>query len=99
MSERIVVVGGGFGGVKCARTLRHLLSPEQAEVILFNRENHMVFHPLLAEVVSAAVQPKDVGAPLRQLLKGVQCRSCQFQPGKARDYLRSARRPNEIDGF
>jgi NADH dehydrogenase len=75
MSERIVVVGGGFGGVKCARTLRHLLPPEAAEVILFNRENHMVFHPLLAEVVSAAVQPKDVGAPLRQLLAGVQCRT------------------------
>lgn len=75
MSQRIIVVGGGFGGVKCAKTLRSLLPPEAAQVVLFNRENHMVFHPLLAEVVSAAVQPKDVGAPLRQLLKGVQCRT------------------------
>lgn len=75
MSQRIIVVGGGFGGAKCARTLRHLLPPQSAEIVLFNRENHMVFHPLLAEVVSAAVQPKDVGAPLRQLLAGVQCRT------------------------
>jgi NADH dehydrogenase len=75
MSQRIIIVGGGFGGVKCARTLRHLLPPDTAEIILFNRENHMVFHPLLAEVASAAVPPKDVGAPLRQLLKGVQCRT------------------------
>jgi NADH dehydrogenase len=44
-------------------------------IIVFNRENHMVFHPLLAEVASAAVQPKDVGAPLRQLLHHVQCRT------------------------
>ncbi|MBK9204228.1 MAG: FAD-dependent oxidoreductase [Candidatus Obscuribacter sp.] len=74
MSDRIVIVGGGFAGVKCARTLRKLL-PDNCDIVLFNRENHMVFHPLLAEVVSATVQPKDVGAPLRQLLKGVQCRT------------------------
>ncbi|MBX9665989.1 MAG: FAD-dependent oxidoreductase [Candidatus Obscuribacterales bacterium] len=74
MSQRIIIVGGGFAGVKCARTLTKLL-PRDTELILFNQENHMVFHPLLAEVVSAAVQPKDVGAPLRQLLKDVRCRT------------------------
>ncbi|MBK8221424.1 MAG: FAD-dependent oxidoreductase [Candidatus Obscuribacter sp.] len=74
MGGRIIIVGGGFAGVKCARTLRKLLPPEW-ELVLFNRENHMVFHPLLAEVVSATVQPKDVGAPLRQLLRGVICRA------------------------
>ena len=75
MGKRIVIVGGGFAGVKCARTLRKELPPGEYEIVLFNRENHMVFHPLLAEVVSAAVQPKDVGAPLRQLLRNVQCRT------------------------
>jgi NADH:ubiquinone reductase (H+-translocating) len=75
MNQQIVIVGGGFAGVKCARTLRKLLPNDSHRIVLFNRENHMVFHPLLAEVVSAAVQPKDVGAPLRQLLNGVQCRS------------------------
>jgi NADH dehydrogenase, FAD-containing subunit len=51
------------------------LNSDAFEIVLFNRENHMVFHPLLAEVVSAAVQPKDVGAPLRQLVKNVLCRT------------------------
>jgi NADH:ubiquinone reductase (H+-translocating) len=74
MGQRIVIVGGGFGGVKCAKTLSKVL-PHDSEVILFNQENHMVFHPLLAEVVSASLQPKDVAAPLRQLLKKVQCRT------------------------
>jgi len=68
-------LGGGFSGVKCARALRKQLAVDEYNIVLFNRENHMVFHPLLAEVASAAVQPKDVGAPLRQLLDHVQCRT------------------------
>lgn len=73
--QRILILGGGFAGVKCARTLTKHLSASEYEIVLFNRENHMVFHPLLAEVASAAVQPKDVAAPLRQLLSGVKCRT------------------------
>lgn len=75
MSKQILILGGGFAGVKCARRLRTLLSESEYNIVVFNRENHMVFHPLLAEVASAAVQPKDVGAPLRQLLHNVQCRT------------------------
>lgn len=75
MSKQILILGGGFAGVKCARRLRNLLSESEYNIVVFNRENHMVFHPLLAEVASAAVQPKDVGAPLRQLLHNVQCRT------------------------
>jgi NADH dehydrogenase len=74
VAGRVIVAGGGFGGVKCARTLRKLL-PEDYEIIVFNSENHMVFHPLLAEVAGGAIQPKDVAAPLRQMLHGVRCRT------------------------
>lgn len=73
--KQILILGGGFAGVKCARKLRELLPDCDYSIVLFNRENHMVFHPLLAEVASAAVQPKDVGAPLRQLLTNVKCRT------------------------
>lgn len=74
-NSRIVIIGGGFAGVKCARTLRKLLPRSEYEIVVFNRENHMVFHPLLAEVAGAAVSPKDVAAPLRQLLDHVYCRT------------------------
>lgn len=74
-NARVIILGGGFGGVKCARLLRKLLPVSEYEIVLFNRENHMVFHPLLAEVAGAALQPKDVAAPLRQLLKNVWCRT------------------------
>ncbi len=73
--SRIIILGGGFAGVRCARLLRKLLPVTEYEIVLFNRENHMVFHPLLAEVAGAALQPKDVAAPLRQMLSNVWCRS------------------------
>ncbi|PWU13387.1 MAG: hypothetical protein C5B50_19445 [Verrucomicrobia bacterium] len=69
--KRIIIVGGGFGGVKCAQTLCRELAHEQVEVVLFNRENHLVFSPLLAEVVGSSINSLDVVVPLRQLLPRV----------------------------
>ncbi len=51
MKRHIVILGGGFGGVKCAQTLRRGLPRDSAELVLFNSENHLVFSPLLDEVV------------------------------------------------
>ncbi len=73
--KRIVIVGGGFGGVKCAKTLSRELSPERAEIVLFDRQNHLVFSPLLAEVVGSSINSLDVVVPLRQLLPRVFCRT------------------------
>lgn len=72
---RIMIVGGGFAGVKCARTLRKQLSKNRAEIVLFSKENNMVFYPLLAEVAGAAINPGAVTVPLRQMLPGVRCRT------------------------
>ncbi|MBL9214456.1 MAG: FAD-dependent oxidoreductase [Opitutaceae bacterium] len=74
-AQRIVIIGGGFGGVKCAQTLRAGLRPRDAEIILFNKENHLVFSPLLADAVGSSLNLLDVIVPLRQLLPGVQCRT------------------------
>lgn len=72
---RIIIVVGGFAGVQCARTLRKRLLPESCEIVLFSRENNMVFYPLLAEVAGAAINPGAVTVPLRQMLPGVRCRT------------------------
>lgn len=73
--KRIVILGGGFAGVKCARTLRAELRPAEAEIVLFNKENHLVFSPLLADAVGSSLNIMDVIVPLRQLLPGVTCRT------------------------
>ena len=72
---RIIIVGGGFAGVKCARALRKTLPANTCEIVLFSRENNMVFYPLLAEVAGAAINPGAVTVPLRQMLPGVRCRT------------------------
>ena len=49
-TTRVIIIGGGFAGVKCARTLRRTLSPELCEIVLFSRENSMLFYPLLEAI-------------------------------------------------
>lgn len=92
-TPRIVIIGGGFGGVKCARTLRSRLRSEAAEIVLFNRENHLVFSPLLADAVGSSLNLMDVIVPLRQLLPGVTCRTEEVQQ------VDLARREIEFEGF
>jgi NADH dehydrogenase len=76
---QIIILGGGFAGVKCATVLSRALSADQAEIRLFNSENHLVFSPLLAEAVGSSVNPIDVIVPLRQLLPGIFCRTEEIQ--------------------
>jgi NADH dehydrogenase len=67
---RVVVLGGGFGGVYAALHLERLRDPiAPVEVSLVNRENYLVFQPMLAEVVAGDVGILDTVSPLRQLLK------------------------------
>jgi NADH:ubiquinone reductase (H+-translocating) len=66
---RVVVLGGGFGGVYTALALERLAAKgAPLEVSLVNRENYMVFQPMLAEVVAGDVGILDTVSPLRQLL-------------------------------
>ena len=72
---RVAIVGGGFGAVQFAKNLRKKLRSNECEILLFNRENHMVFHPLLADVAGASINADAAAAPLRQMLPGVGCRT------------------------
>jgi NADH:ubiquinone reductase (H+-translocating) len=67
---RVVVLGGGFGGVHAAMSLERLAAKQGArvEVSLVSRENYMVFQPMLAEVVAGDVGMLDTVSPLRQML-------------------------------
>jgi len=76
---RVVIVGGGFAAVMFAKTLRKKLRAPECEIVVFNRENHMVFHPLLADVAGASINPDAGATPLRQMLPGVECRTEQVQ--------------------
>lgn len=63
--HRVVVVGGGFGGLLAARSLRR--SP--VEVTLVDRSNHHLFQPLLYQVATGGLSPANIATPLRALVK------------------------------
>jgi NADH:ubiquinone reductase (H+-translocating) len=72
MRYDVVIVGGGFAGAWCARTLGRLLGPEGSKrVALIAETNVMVFQPMLAEVAGSTLAPVDVVNPLRQLCRHV----------------------------
>lgn len=62
---RIVIVGGGFGGLAAAKALRNT----PARVILIDRTNHHLFQPLLYQVATAALAPGQIGTPIRGILR------------------------------
>jgi NADH dehydrogenase len=70
--KTIVIVGGGFAGVSTARHLRRYL-PAGWEIVLFSRENHFIFTPLLGDVVGASINPMHAVWPIRQMARGVTC--------------------------
>jgi NADH dehydrogenase len=65
--KRILILGGGFGGVYTARYLEKLLKPSQASIQLVNCENYWVYQPMLPEVISGSIGITDVVSPIRRL--------------------------------
>ncbi|HXW77647.1 MAG TPA: NAD(P)/FAD-dependent oxidoreductase [Candidatus Eremiobacteraceae bacterium] len=65
----IVIVGGGFAGIAVARRLERLLRPDEAEIVLFSRENYSLFTPMLPEVTSGELEVRHVVTPVRAQLR------------------------------
>lgn len=62
---RVVIIGGGFGGLACAQTLRRA----DVDIVLVDRQNYHCFQPLLYQVATAALSPADVAWPIRHILR------------------------------
>jgi NADH dehydrogenase len=72
---RVVIIGGGFGGLQCARRLRG----EKVDVLLIDRQNYHLFTPLLYQVASCLLNPSEVAIPLRKIFRGA--RNIRFRRG------------------
>ena len=64
-NPKVVIIGGGFGGLYAAR----ILTNQPVEVTLIDRTNHHLFQPLLYQVATAMLSPADIAQPIRGILK------------------------------
>ncbi len=62
---KIVIVGGGFGGLAAAKALKRI----DADVTLIDRTNYHLFQPMLYQVATASLAPSDITAPIRYVLR------------------------------
>jgi NADH:ubiquinone reductase (H+-translocating) len=63
--HRVVVVGGGFGGLQSVKALRHL----PVDITLIDRNNYHLFQPLTYQVSTAALSPDEIAEPLRYIFR------------------------------
>src|SRR5437667_11051797 len=64
-TPRVVIVGGGFGGLAAAKAL----GKTNARVILVDRSNHHLFQPLLYQVATSVLTPGQIASPIRGILR------------------------------
>ncbi|MEM7051198.1 MAG: NAD(P)/FAD-dependent oxidoreductase [Acidobacteriota bacterium] len=63
---KVVIIGGGFGGLQCAKKL----DGREVDVLLVDRNNYHLFTPLLYQVASSLLNPSDIAYPLRKMFRG-----------------------------
>ena len=64
-APRVVIVGGGFGGLAAAKALRKAT----VQLILIDRENHHHFQPLLYQLATSVLAPSQISGPIREILR------------------------------
>jgi len=63
--QRIIIIGGGFGGIQLAKTLKG----SAYQIVMFDRHNYHTFQPLLYQVATAGLEPDSIAGALRQLFE------------------------------
>ena len=63
--KRIVIIGGGFGGINLAKALTR----SDFQIVMVDRQNYHAFQPLLYQVSTAGLEPDSIAYPIRKILK------------------------------
>jgi NADH dehydrogenase len=100
MTTRIVILGGGFGGVTTARYLERLCKHRtDVEIFLVSRDNFLVMTPLLFEVCSGALDPRHCSFPIRAFLRTtrfVESSVRRIDPGRRVVHLANGQETGEL---
>jgi NADH dehydrogenase len=92
-ARRVVILGGGFGGISAAQHLEHLFARDPSlEVTLVSHSNYLLFTPMLAEVASSGLEAQHISAPVRAALVRTRVRraeACAVDTEARRVHLRA----------
>src|SRR5262249_32693333 len=91
-THRVVIVGGGFGGLRAARALKDA----PVDVTLVDKRNFHLFQPLLYQVATGSLSPGEIAAPLRSVLANQA--NTRVLLGEVKDIDPAARRLRLADG-
>ena len=79
-ATRVVILGGGFGGVSAAQRLEQLFSRSaRFDITLVSQSNYLLFTPMLAEVASSRLEPQHISAPVRAALPHTRFRRAEVE--------------------
>jgi len=90
--HRVLILGGGFGGLVAAQTLKHA----DAQITLLDKRNFHLFQPLLYQVATGSLSPGEIAAPLRSVLS--RQKNTQVLLGEAADIDPDAQWVTLVDG-
>jgi NADH dehydrogenase len=90
--HRVLILGGGFGGLVAAQTMKHA----DAQITLLDKRNFHLFQPLLYQVATGSLSPGEIAAPLRSVLS--RQKNAQVLLGEAADIDPDAQRVTLVDG-
>jgi NADH dehydrogenase len=91
-SHRVIILGGGFGGLSAAQKLKHA----PVKVTLIDRRNFHLFQPLMYQVATGSLSPGEIAAPLRGVLS--RQKNTQVLLGEASDIDPVAKKITLLDG-
>ena len=80
---RVVILGGGYGGIYTALKLQKAARRGQIHLSLISQENYFLAHPMLAEVVSGSIEPPHIVNPIRRMLPHVHFHQARIQAVEA----------------
>jgi len=79
--KKIVILGGGFAGVECARQLEsHFGNDSEIELVLVSEDNFLLFTPMLPQVASGMIETRHIVMPIRTI-----CHKTKFYEGRVKN--------------
>lgn len=79
--KKVVILGGGFAGVKCARQLESSFkNNSEVEIIMISEDNFLLFTPMLPQVASGIIEPRHIVMPIRAI-----CKKTKFYEGRIKN--------------